>query len=81
MNKRQRIGEPIGERIGEPIGYYGGGDDETHPPFTTWQDQSDFLTFRINQLCNTIEDIKAEHATQLAQLRMVIENIKAEHAN
>ena len=72
MNKRQRIDEPFK--------FYDGGDDETHSPFVTWQDQSDFLTFRINQLCNTIEDIQAEHAAQLTQLLLMIKDIKTEHA-
>ena len=65
MNKRQRINEPFG--------CYDDDGGETHRPFITWQDQSDFLTFRINQLCNMIEDIKAEHATQLAQLQQEIQ--------
>lgn len=40
--------------------------------FLNWRDHTDFLTFRINQLCNYIDDMKAEHDRQMNQLRQQI---------
>lgn len=46
--------------------------DMENPVFFDLRDHIDFLTFRINQLCNYIDDMKAEHDYEIKQLRQQI---------